>query len=126
MGKQYLMDTNAVIDYLDNKLPDKSADFIDGIVQQISVITRMELLSWQNATSKQIKVLQDFINRSVVFGLEENIILKTIELRMKYKIKLPDAIIAATALCYNMTLITRNSEDFQIIKELKIINSWKL
>jgi len=45
MGQKYLIDTNAVIDYLDNKLPEKSANLLDEIDFQISVIVRMELLS---------------------------------------------------------------------------------
>jgi len=45
MGKGYLIDTNAVIDYLDNKLPAKANAFIDGIQPNISVITRIELLA---------------------------------------------------------------------------------
>ena len=60
------MDINVVIDYLDNKLPENIANLIDRINIQISVITRMELLSWHKATSKQIKVLQEFINWSNV------------------------------------------------------------
>ena len=50
MEQGYLMDTNAVIDYLNNRLPAKSSDFIDGITVNISVITRMELLAWKKAT----------------------------------------------------------------------------
>lgn len=46
----------------------------------------------------------------------------TIAIREIYKIKLPDAIITATALVYNLTLITRNISDFQNIESLKIIN----
>ncbi|HAL83190.1 MAG TPA: hypothetical protein DCO83_13965 [Mucilaginibacter sp.] len=46
----------------------------------------------------------------------------TIELRKKYKIKLPDALIAATALHYRLILITRNISDFNKIAGLKIIN----
>lgn len=41
MEQRYLVDTNATIDYLDNKLPDNGASLIDSIVVQISVITRM-------------------------------------------------------------------------------------
>ena len=41
MGKEYLIDTNSVIDYLDNKLPDNANELIDGIDAKISVITRM-------------------------------------------------------------------------------------
>lgn len=119
------MDTNAVIDYLDNKLPDNSANLIDKVDTQVSVITRMELLSWNKATIKQIKILQEFINGSVVIGLEENIIVKTIELRRQYKIKLPDAIIAATALSGKMHLISHNVSDFVKIPGLKVIDPWQ-
>ncbi len=49
MGQKYLIDTNSVIDYLDNKLPDKASKHIDNISSKISVITRMELLSWSGA-----------------------------------------------------------------------------
>jgi len=119
------MDTNAVIDYLDNKLPNNSANLIDRIDTQISVITRMEFLSWRKATNKQIKVLHEFINGSIVIGLEENIILKTIELRKQHKIKLPDAIIAATALANRMNLISHNIADFIKVPRLKEIDPWQ-
>lgn len=46
MGKEYLIDTNSVIDYLDNKLPDNANELIDSIDSKISVITRMEILAW--------------------------------------------------------------------------------
>lgn len=46
MGKRYLLDTNIAIFYIDNKLPDTVAEFIDGILKvecNISVISKMEL-----------------------------------------------------------------------------------
>jgi predicted nucleic acid-binding protein len=126
MEQRYLIDTNAAIDYLDNKLPDNSASLIDGIMAQISVISRMELLGWANATDEQVQVLQQFVNASVVFNLDEPVIVKAIELRKKHKTKLPDAIIAATALVYDLALITRNIDDFKNITELKTIDPHSL
>lgn len=41
MEQEYLIDTNVVIDYLDNKLPEANSGFIDGISAHISAITRM-------------------------------------------------------------------------------------
>ena len=82
----------------------------------------MELLGWANATTEQTQVLQQFINVSTVFSLEEPVIVKAIELRKKYKTKLPDAIIAATAIVYQLTLITRNTNDFKNITDLKTID----
>jgi predicted nucleic acid-binding protein len=49
MAGKYLIDTNTVIDYLDNKLPVNAADMLDVEELDISVITRMELLAWRNA-----------------------------------------------------------------------------
>lgn len=125
MEQRYLIDTNTVIDYLDNKLPINSSNLIDLIASQISVITRIELLGWSNATSEQVKVLEQFVNTSVVHKLEEPIILKSIEIRKAYKTKLPDAIIAATAIANNLTLITHNTNDFKNINELKLIDPFE-
>jgi predicted nucleic acid-binding protein len=126
MAGQYLIDTNTVIDYLNNKLPEFSSNLIDEQEILISVITRMELLAWPSATQEQIILLEDFINSSFILNLEEDIILKGIEIRKQYKLKLPDAIIAATAAVLDLTLLTRNVSDFQKVTELKIINPWDM
>ncbi len=46
--------------------------------------------------------------------------LKAIQIKQKYKLKLPDAIIAATAICYNLPFLSADS-DFKKIKELHLI-----
>ena len=126
MAGQYLIDTNSVIDYLDNKLPANGANLLDKEELDISVITRMELLAWPNAEEEQISVLSQFINSVVTRSLDEPVILKGIEIRKEYRIKLPDAIIAATALVYNLSLVTRNIDDFKNVKGIKLINPWDL
>jgi predicted nucleic acid-binding protein len=126
MGQDYLIDTNSVIDYLDNKLPDNANHLIEGIPNKISVITRMELLSWPGADENQTVILNAFIFGSLVYALDEPVIVKAIEIRKTYKIKLPDAIIAATALINTFTLITRNAKDFKNIPGLEVINPYNL
>jgi hypothetical protein len=126
MAGKYLIDTNTVIDYLDNKLPANAADMLDAEELNISVITRMELLAWRTAEPEQIFILNQFVNSVVICGLDEPVILKSIEVRKEYSIKLPDAIIAATAKVYDLSLVTRNIDDFKNIKGLKLINPWKL
>ena len=86
----------------------------------------MELLAWKNATASQLQILQDFINNATVFGLEESIIVKTIAIRKNYGIKLPDAIIAATALTHGLILMTRNTKDFVTILDLEVLNPHEL
>ncbi|WP_200837049.1 PIN domain-containing protein [Dyadobacter sp. 3J3] len=58
--------------------------------------------------------------------MSNEIVDKTIDLRKKSRIKLPDAIVAATAIIYNYTLITRNISDFKNIKGLTLINLYDL
>ena len=62
------------------------------------------------------------MGKKYLIDLQES--LKTIELRQQFRIKLPDAIIAATALVYDLTLITRNAVDFKNIAGIKLINPW--
>lgn len=69
-----------------------------------------------------MKQATEFIQNSIVIGLEEAIILRTIALRKLLKIKLPDAVIAATAIVHDLTLITRNTDDFKNIPGLTVLN----
>jgi predicted nucleic acid-binding protein len=91
----------------------------------MSVITEIELLCWKAPTDKDLEVLRQFIDNALVFELEKDIKLKTAAIRKAHKIKLPDAIIAATALTYNLTLLTRNVSDFKNIDDLNLINPHK-
>ncbi|WP_446725142.1 type II toxin-antitoxin system VapC family toxin [Mucilaginibacter sp. SJ] len=92
---------------------------------QLSVISRVELLAWPKATEKQLKLLTDFINASHIFDFNEPVILKSIEVRKNYHIKLPDAIIAATAIVNKLTLVTRNTNDFSKISDLKLLDPYR-
>lgn len=48
------MDSNAVIDYFGNKLPESGSLFMDDLPAVISVITRIEILGWYQATPRSI------------------------------------------------------------------------
>lgn len=69
------------------------------------------------------KILIDFMDDANIFDLTENVVKATIEIRKKYRTKLPDAIIAATAMIYNLNLISRNISDFKNIKDLHVLNT---
>ncbi|MFP5042144.1 type II toxin-antitoxin system VapC family toxin [Parasediminibacterium sp. JCM 36343] len=92
----------------------------------ISAITEIELLCWKSATEKDVELLHSFMNNSLVIELEKAIKLKTAEVRKANRIKLPDAIIAATAIVYDLTLLSRNTSDFKNIENIKMVNPWKI
>ena len=126
MGIKYLWDTNTVIYYLQQQFSPAAEKFIDDILLEsqptISVITEIELLCWEAPSKQDLAVIHNFIADAWVFELEKDIKLRTAELRKASKIKLPDAIIAATALINELTLLTRNIKDFKNICGLELIN----
>jgi len=125
MGQKYLIDTNVILDFMGGKLPAKSEDYLSKVIDDqinISAINKIELLGFSNVE----QVLIDLVNFTVVYHIDDEIIDKTIELRKKHKIKLPDAIIAATAIVNNFILISHNAKDFQKIMELSFIDSYYL
>ena len=82
------------------------------------------MLRRKTANENDMEVLNSFISDSVVFELEKDSKVKTVALRKNHKIKLLDAIIAATAIVNDLTLLTRNVSDFQNISDLSFINPW--
>lgn len=128
MGVKYIWDTNTVIYYLQQQFSPSAEKFMDKLVNEarpvISSITEIELLCWKSATEKDLEVLHNFIDDALVIELEQPIKYKTADIRKKHKIKLPDAIIAATALVYELTLVSRNISDFKNIEGLQLINPW--
>jgi len=126
MEQGYLADTNAIIDYLEDLLPRDAAELLDKSKFQMSVVSRMELLAWPKATPEQLTLLENFVAASNVFPLDEAIILKAIEIRKFDRLKLPDAIVAATAVVHNLKLITRNQSDFKKVASLQSLDPYLL
>jgi predicted nucleic acid-binding protein len=125
MGERYLLDTNTVIYYIDGNLPIKALDFLDIILAiegNISVISQIELLSWTPPNPDDYTIVELFVKDTDIFPLTSEIITRTISLRKAHKMKLPDAVIAATALVHDFTLISRNASDFDKIPNLKLLN----
>jgi predicted nucleic acid-binding protein len=128
MGTKYLLDSNVIIGYLDEKLIPKGMTFVSNIVDKvpnISVISQIEVLRY-NAPTQVMKILVDFVESSVILPLDNQIVKITIDLCRSTKIKLPDAIIASTALAHNLTLLTRNVNDFKHIPKLVYVNPWDI
>jgi predicted nucleic acid-binding protein len=125
VGKRYLIDTNAIIDLSLNRFPDNASNWIvEEINRQakISIITKIELLGYKYVANP----IMAFTKSAKVYDLNDRIVNETIYLRKEYKIKLPDAIIAATALTYNLILVTRNTSDFKKMKNLQTLNLFEL
>ena len=120
----YLIDTNIIIYYLNNEIPQKSKKIITDILINnfnISVISKMELLGFKEHTEESFSKTKQFISYANIINIDESVINKVIEIKRKYSIKLPDAIIGATTIINNYILVTRNISDFEKL-EINIFN----
>lgn len=128
MGVNYLWDTNTVIYYLQQQFPQNAEAYIDSLILQsnpaISAITEIELLCWKSATTNDISIIESFIDDALVFELDNSIKRLAASVRKNYSLKLGDAIIGATTLVFDLTLLTRNTADFKKVENLKLINPW--
>jgi toxin FitB len=123
MGKKFLIDTNTLIDAQTGKLPTESLQFLADVIDEhfmVSFITYIEFLGYKHSTQASV----DFIGLAEIVLINQDIMDICIALRKKRSIKLPDAIIAATALSMNCAIITNNKKDFANIKGLKVINPY--
>ncbi|MGV8094413.1 MAG: type II toxin-antitoxin system VapC family toxin [Mangrovibacterium sp.] len=128
MGQQFLIDSNAVVDYLSGKLPQTGMAFMNVVVNDIpgiSVISKIEVLGYKTDL-EAYQLLTSFVNDSIIYALSDDIVEQTINIRKGHKIKTPDAIIASTAIVNGLTLITRNTKDFKNIEGLTIIDPYEL
>ena len=129
MGKRYLIDSNVIIDYTALRLPEKGSDFVENLFDTdflISVATKIEVLGFNDVPEKLV-AMEEFVNSATTLSLDELVTKQTINLRREYKkLKLGDAIIAATALVHNLIVISRNISDFKNITGLQVIDPHSL
>ena len=124
MGRKILIDTNIAIGYIGNRLSAKSMNRLDTIFDaeyHISVINKIELLGYPNLDKNEEEKFNLLINHSILHPIDNKIVEETISIRKGHKIKLPDAIIAATCLVNGLDILTLNTKDFENIDGLKVI-----
>ncbi|MDR0792076.1 MAG: type II toxin-antitoxin system VapC family toxin [Chitinophagaceae bacterium] len=120
-GNNFLIDSNIIIYLTQGKL--NITDFAKkGSRLYISSIVYMEALGYSFANQLQENLTTELCNAFGRIFLTKEIEARTILIRKNKKIKLPDAIIAATAIVYNFTLVTHNNDDFKDIPGLTILD----
>ena len=122
-----VVDTNVVIYYLNRVGGDDYREYFDRIVSRgavISVITRIEVLSWPGYSGNSIALedAEDLLSTLREEPLTESVIQASITLRRSYRLKTPDAIVAATAQTLALPLITPNTDDFKRIPNLGLLD----
>jgi predicted nucleic acid-binding protein len=120
-----LLDTNILIYHMNAQGGEEfAAKFREALRAGagISVISRIEVLGWRGHTAETTSAAMALLSLCSEYSLAEPVVQRCIRLRQSHNVKLPDAIIAATALTWGLPVMTRNTVDFQRIPGLGLIN----
>lgn len=119
---RYLIDTNILIDYF--RKSKRAVEFLESLKEIIvSAVSVGEI--YQGLRNKQeLRFAKQFLGSIKILPIDEQLSKLSLELLERYTLShgliILDALIAATAIKHNLTLITGNVKHFEMIKELKL------
>ena len=123
-----LLDTNVLIYNLQGNL---SAEVkanvrqaMDAKQAYISVITRIEVLGWKGYNDMTLQQMGLLLSKLHEIPLTEAVVQGTIRIRKQFGLKLPDAVIAASAAVQGIALLTGNVDDFKRVADLQVRSIW--
>lgn len=120
----YLFDSNVFIFQLNGVLGETGQVLLRaGLLEggAYSVISRIEVLGYPQSAA-ELTLAKELFEGLNPIAVDDAVIAQTIHLRQMRKIKIPDAIIAASALIHGLPLVTNNVNDFQWIEGLSLID----
>jgi len=117
-GNSLFVDTNIILYLLSGN--STIADILHKKQIFISFITQLELLGYSAESEEENKIINDFISQCTVIDINQAIKKHVIAIRKKYKIKLPDAIIMASSIHFNIPLVSADS-DFKKVEEINLL-----
>ena len=117
-GSRCVLDTNAILYILNGD--ETLADFLFEKELYVSIITEMELLAYKNITPTEQQTIQNFLNDCIIIGIDNKIKLNSIEVKKMSSMKLPDSIVAGTAMSLNLPLVTSDKQ-FKTVAGLDLV-----
>jgi predicted nucleic acid-binding protein len=120
----YTLDTNAIIYYLKDDAATVSSlrnIFAQNVPLYVSAMTELELFGFSNLSTAEEALIEELLATVAVISMDSRIARLAAFIRRQHRLKVPDSIIAATALFTGSTLVTRNTRDFQRIPNLSLL-----
>lgn len=116
-----LLDSNIII-YAAQAEHAALRKFIAEHAPAVSVISSVELLGYHRLRDEERQFLERFFQATQVLPVSDAVVQWAIKLRQRRRMTLGDAIVAGTALEHGRVLVTRNTEDFRWISEIKLLD----
>jgi toxin FitB len=116
-----LLDSNIII-YAAKPEYTAIRQFIAEHTPAVSAISYVEVLGYHKLTDQEKTLLEAFFATAPLLALSHAVLDQAVKLRQIRKMTLGDALVAGTALVHNLTLVTRNTDDFKWIAGLMLLN----
>lgn len=117
MGEvKYLYDTNAVLYEL--KGISKTIEINDNDSVACSFVTQIELLSYGGISDEEKDIIKTALTHIEILYIDQDVIERSISVRQEHGLKIPDAIICATALCSDTVLVTADKKMLSVAREI--------
>jgi predicted nucleic acid-binding protein len=116
-----LLDSNIII-YAAQPEHVALRQFIEIHTPAVSVISYIEVLGYHKLTEDDRQFLEQFFQTAERLPLSETVVQWAIKLRQRRKMSLGDSIVAGMAIACERTLVTRNTDDFRWIEEIKLLD----
>lgn len=122
-GTEYLLDTNFILGML------KSTPAVTEVLNTnsllasqcaYSAVTRMELLGFPGITPDEETVIRSALEKFTYLPIDSAVEDMAIQLRRSRRVKLPDALIAATALCHDLQLLSMDLGLQSVIRDNRL------
>ena len=119
-----LLDSNIII-YSAQLENAQLRELIAEYAPAVSALSYLEVLGYHLLKEEQRQYFEEFFQVAQVLPISQDVLNQTVILRQQKRMTLGDAIIAGTALMYGLTLITRNTDDFRWITQVRLWNPFE-
>ena len=120
-----LLDSNIII-YAIQPENAQIRRFIADHPSAVSALSYVEVLGYHRLTEADRTDLEQFFQIAHVLPISQTILEQAVALRQTRRMSLGDSIIAGTALVHDLTLVTRNIDDFQWIEQIRLLNPFSV
>lgn len=125
MPAALLFDSSAVILYFNDAASGPALETMLQAIEQgtaaISVVTRAEAMAWPAHTAQSLEEVRLALEGFEHFGVDAACADEAARIRREHNVKLPDALIAATARLQGLPVVTANFRDFKRVTGLQVI-----
>jgi len=92
----------------------------------VSAVSYVEVLGYPMLTDEERRHFETFFASATILPISDTVLNQAVRLRQLRKMRLGDALTAGTALAYGLTLVTRNTKDFDWVEHLQLMNPFEL